>query len=578
MGNETPRPEYPRPQWVRADWQNLNGAWEFEIDPGLSGLERGLHQGKLFAGTITVPFCPESELSGIGDKDFMAGVWYRRAFTLPEDWQGRRILAHFGAVDYAATVWVNGQLAGRHLGGYASFTLEITPYLAPGQNTLTVFAADDTRSPLQPTGKQSDRYESYACFYTRTTGIWQTVWLEAVPSTCLRRPRYFTDPNQGSLTVHIGVDGPAEGLTLRAAVSAEGAPVCQTETAISANGQCAFTLSVPNPRLWGPGDPFLYDITFTLRQGDQVVDEAQSYFGLRDVRIAGKRVLINNRSVFQRLILDQGFYPDGIYTAPSDEALRRDIELSMAMGFNGARLHQKVFEERFLCWADRLGYLVWGEFPSWGIDTAHPQALERFLPEWVEVVERDFNHPSIIGWCPFNETPTHQNPELLRAVYRITKTLDQTRPVIDASGYVHVETDIYDCHNYEQDPARFAQTYELFKLTGEDAWRNFPQHDAPYQGQPYFVSEYGGIWWNPGQSDDKSWGYGNRPRSAEEFLARYRALTETLLCNPNMFGFCYTQLTDVEQEVNGLHTCQRKPKFDPAIIRQINTQQAAIED
>ncbi len=583
MRNQAPRPEYPRPQWVRADWQNLNGVWEFEIDHGLSGLERRLHQGKLFAGTITVPFCPESELSGIGHKDFMGGVWYRRAFILPEGWQGKRILLHFGAVDYAATVWINGQLAGRHLGGYASFTLEITPYLIPGQNTLTVFAADDTRSPLQPTGKQSDRYESYECFYTRTTGIWQTVWLEAVPATYLRRPRYFTDPNQGSLTVHIGIDGPSDGLTLRAAVSAEGCIVCETETAINANGQCAFTLTIPNPRLWAPGNPFLYDLTFTLKQGDQavtdrIIDQAQSYFGLRDVRIAGKRVLINNRSVFQRLILDQGFYPDGIYTAPSDEALRRDIELSMAMGFNGARLHQKVFEERFLYWADRLGYLVWGEFPSWGIDTAHPQALERFLPEWVEVVERDFNHPALIGWCPFNETPTRQNPELLRAVYRITKMLDPTRPVIDTSGYVHVETDIYDCHNYEQDPARFAQTYELFKLTGEDAWRNFPQHDAPYQGQPYFVSEYGGIWWNPGQSDDKSWGYGNRPRSAEEFLARYKALTETLLFNPNMFGFCYTQLTDVEQEVNGLHTCQRKPKFDPAIIRQINAQKAAIEE
>ncbi|MCS7060957.1 MAG: glycoside hydrolase family 2 TIM barrel-domain containing protein [Anaerolineae bacterium] len=578
MRNAIPRPEHPRPQWARTDWQNLNGEWEFEIDHGLSGLERGMHQNRLFAGTITIPFCPESELSGIGNKDFMAGVWYRRAFTLPVDWKDKRILLHFGAVDYAATVWLNGQLVGRHRGGYASFTLEITPYVTTGPNTLTVFAADDTRSPLQPTGKQSDRYDSYSCFYTRTTGIWQTVWLEAVPTTYLRRPRYFTDIHSGSLTVHIGVDGLAEGLAVHTQASAEGAIVAETTAPISGNGQCTLTVTVPDARLWEPGRPFLYDLTFTLRRDEQVIDRVQSYFGLREVRIAGKRVLINNRSVFQRLILDQGFYPDGIYTAPSDDALRRDIELSMAMGFNGARLHQKVFEERFLYWADRLGYLVWGEFPSWGLDAAHPQALEYFLPEWIEVLERDFNHPCIIGWCPFNETPTYQNPELLRAVYRITKAFDPTRPVIDTSGYVHVETDIYDCHNYEQDPARFAQAHELFKMTGESVWRNFPQHDAPYQGQPYFVSEYGGIWWNPGQIDSKSWGYGDRPHNAEEFLARYKALTETLLFNPNMFGFCYTQLTDVEQEVNGLYTYDRRPKFEPAIIRHINTQKAAIED
>ena len=578
MRNEAPRPEYPRPQWVRNEWLNLNGVWEFEMDPGRSGVERGLQQKKSFSRTITVPFCPESELSGIGDKDFLAGVWYRRAFSLPDGWQGKRILLHFGAVDYDATVWVNGQLAGRHVGGYASFELEITPFVTPGDNIVTMFAADDTRSPLQPTGKQSDRHDSYACFYTRTTGIWQTVWLEAVPQTYLRRPKFYPDVNQGSVTIHARVDGPAGGLTLRVTVLAEGAPSCQATVTVGANGQCVFTLTPPNPKLWEPGKPFLYDIEFTLLQDGQVVDQVQSYFGLRDVRISGKQVLINNRSVFQRLILDQGFYPDGIYTAPSDDALRGDIELSMAMGFNGARLHQKVFEERFLYWADKLGYIVWGEFPSWGIDHSHPQALERFLPEWVEVMERDFNHPAIVGWCPFNETPTRQNPELLRAVYRVTRAFDWTRPVIDTSGYVHVETDIYDCHNYDQDPIKFAQTYELFKMNGEDAWRNFPQHDAAYRGQPYFVSEYGGIWWNPGQTDDKSWGYGNRPRSGEEFLARYKALTETLLFNPNMFGFCYTQLTDVEQEVNGLYTYQRQPKFDPAVIRQINTQKAAIEE
>ncbi len=572
-----PRSEYPRPQWERADWLNLNGTWQFEIDAGLSGEERGLSAGGALSQTITVPFCPESVLSGIGHTDFMPCVWYRRSFTLPDDWRDKRLFLHFGAVDYDATVWVNGQRAGTHRGGYVSFSFEITRFAVPGQNVVTVRAVDDTRSPLQPSGKQSPQYDSYGCMYTRTTGIWQTVWLEAVPRAFIRSAKYFPDVNQGAVTIHARVDGEAEGCELAVKVLAEGRQVGRATVAVGTNGLAAFTLPLAERRLWQPGQPFLYDVEFALTKGDQTVDQVQSYFGLRDVRIAGRKVLINGRPVFQRLILDQGFYPDGIYTAPTDAALKRDIELSMAMGFNGARLHEKVFEERFLYWADRLGYLVWGEYPNWGLDHSHPAAVERMLPEWMDEVQRDFNHPAIVGWCPFNETPTSQNPELLRAIYRATKALDHTRPVIDTSGYVHVETDIYDCHNYDQDPATFAAAYEPFKAGG-DAWQNFPQHDAPYQGQPYFVSEYGGIWWNPGQSDDKSWGYGNRPRSEAEFLARYKALTETLLFNPNMFAFCYTQLTDVEQEVNGLYTYDRQPKFDPELIRRINSQKAAIEE
>ncbi len=572
-----PRPEHPRPQAFRPDWINLNGAWEFEMDPSLSGEERGLSQGGRFNHTITVPFCPESQLSGIGNTDFMLGVWYRRTFTLPETWQGKSVFLRLGAADYDTTIWINGQRAGFHRGGYASFGIEITPWLAAGENTVVIRATDDTRSELQPSGKQSPRYDSFGCMYTRTTGIWQTVWLEAVPQTYLRSFKYCPDVNQGAVTIHARLDGPAEGCLLRTRVTAEGKQVGTAAAIVGANGGCAFTVWLAERRLWQPGQPFLYDVDFTLAKDGQVIDQVESYFGLRDIRIAGQKVLINNQPVFQRLVLDQGFYPDGIYTAPSDAALKGDIELSMAMGFNGARLHEKVFEERFLYWADKLGYLVWGEYPNWGLDHSHPAALERMLPEWVEVIERDFNHPAIVGWCPFNETPTRQNSELLRTIYRTTKALDPTRPAIDTSGYVHVETDIYDCHNYEQDPARFAQAYELFKI-GEAAWRNFPDHDAPYQGQPYFVSEYGGIWWNPGQSDDKSWGYGNRPRSEAEFLARYRALTEALLFNPNMFAFCYTQLTNVEQEVNGLYTYDRRPKFDAALIRAINAQKAAIEE
>lgn len=571
-----PRPEYPRPQMVRKGWLNLNGRWEFELDPGLSGEERHFQLAKPFSRTIIVPFCPESSLSGIGEKDFIPCIWYRRSFVLPEEWKGRRVLLHFGAVDYEANVWVNGRLAGTHRGGYSSFFLEITHFLKKGKNYIVVRAVDDTRSSLQPSGKQSTKFESYGCYYSRVTGIWQTVWLEAVPSTYLRWFRLYPDPAQGKLTVHAGVGGDAERFVLRSRVFASGKKV--GEESASACDPTASTIKLSEVHLWEPKDPFLYELEFSLEKDGNQVDLVKSYFGLRKVHLQGKKVLINNKPVFQRLVLDQGYYPDGIYTAPTDEALKRDIQFSMKMGFNGARLHQKVFEPRFIYWADRLGYLVWGEYPNWGLDHSHPAVLERVLAEWIEVLERDFNHPSIIGWCPFNETPQNQDPELIRIIYQTTKLIDPTRPVIDTSGYHHIETDIYDCHNYEQDPEKFIALFKTFKKDKEP-WRNNPEHQTPYQGQPYFVSEYGGTWWNPSQKDDKAWGYGNkkRPRTKEEFLERYGKLTEALLFHPKISGFCYTQLYDVEQEVNGLYTYDRRPKFDPALIKKINSQKATIE-
>ena len=485
------------------------------------------------------------------------------------------MLLHFGAVDYDCWVYINGQGVGFHRGGYSPFTFEITDVLQRGENTLVVYAEDDTRSPLQPSGKQSPRCESFGCLYTRTTGIWQTVWLEVVPQLYLLRPRLTPDPEAGQLHIEVRVDGPTRGVALRARALADGTQVGVSTTSIR-SGWAWLTLALAEVRTWTPDDPFLYDLELTLVDSDRVADHLHSYFGLRSLAIHGPAILLNGQPLFQRLVLDQGFYPDGIYTAPSDDELRADIERAIAMGFNGARLHQKVFEERFLYWADRLGYLVWGEFPNWGLDLSRPEALERFLPEWLSVLERDYSHPAIVGWCPFNETPRDQNPEVPRTVYRITKQLDPTRPVIDTSGYIHVETDLFDVHDYDQNPQTFAARYAPLAEDGA-AFVRFPEHSVPYTGQPYWVSEYGGLWWNPGQSDEKSWGYGERPESEEEFIARYRALTETLLGHPRMCAFCYTQLYDIEQEVNGLYTYDRHAKFDPSSIREVNVQPAVIE-
>lgn len=572
---QIPRNEYPRPQMVRDKWMNLNGKWDFEIDHGNSGEDKNFIVKK-FSKKIIVPFCPESSLSGINEKDFMNCVWYKKQFSLPSNWKDSRIILHFGAVDYETTVWINGIKVGKHIGGYSSFSFEITKYIKPSNNTIVVRAFDDLRTGLQPSGKQSPKYHSFACFYTRTTGIWQTVWLEAVPENFIKSFKFYPNINSKKLTIQFSLEGDVSNLTLKTILKHNSKPIATDISIASNNMFVSIDIKDEDFELWELDNPFLYDLEFELFNKSKIIDKVKSYVGLREIRIKDKAVLLNNKSVFQRLVLDQGYYPDGIYTAPTEEALKKDIELSMEMGFNGARLHQKVFEPRFLYWADRLGYLVWGEYPNWGLDHANPKVVERVLQEWNEVIERDFNHPSIIGWCPFNETTTNQNPELLRGIYKTTKILDPTRPVIDTSGYVHVETDIYDCHNYEQDPEKFKMLFKDFEKN-ENAWRNFTEHDAPYLGQPYFVSEYGGIWWNPGQKDEKSWGYGNRPKSEKEFIDRYKKLTEYLLSHPKMFGFCYTQLYDVEQEVNGLYTYYRIPKFSPKIFYKINTKKAEIE-
>jgi beta-galactosidase/beta-glucuronidase len=571
-----PRPEYPRPQYERADWLNLNGPWAFQRDPGRSGRARGLAGDAPYDEQITVPFCPESRLSGLGYTDFMPAVWYRRTVTLPEAWAGRRVLLHFGAVDYDTEVWVNGTAVGTHRGGYVGFTFDITAHLQPGENVITVCAEDDVRSPLQPSGKQSHEYGSHGCHYTRTTGIWQTVWLEAVPQRYLGRPKITPDLEAGCAYVEVPIIGDPRGLTLQvAAFLDDERMVAQVKSVPPSGNLFRVRLDLSEVRSWSPESPTLYRLELVMTGGE--TDTVHSYFGLRSITLAGPAVLLDGKPVYQRLILDQGFYPDGIYTAPSDDALRGDIEMSMAMGFNGARLHEKVFEERFLYWADKLGYLVWGEMANWGLDISLPPALERFQTEWLEVLARDASHPSLVGWCPFNETSWNQNPEVLRQIYLLTKAIDPTRPVIDTSGYIHVVTDIFDVHDYEQDPATFAAHYAdgLHNAAIVNGWNRREIEPAP--GQPYFVSEYGGIWWNPGQVGTAAWGYGNRPQSEEEFLTRFRGLTEALLNHPGMCAFCYTQLTDVEQEVNGLYTYDRQAKFPPETIKAIVAQKAAIE-
>lgn len=565
-----PRSEHPDPQFQRKDWLNLNGEWDFEFDFGNSGLRAGVLEKDEWSRKINVPFCPESKLSGIEYTDFIAAVWYRKSVTVTEAQLEGRVLIHFGAVDYETYLYVNGEEAGYHKGGYTSFTFDITEFLTAGENVIAVNARDDVRDPLVPRGKQSELYNSHGCDYTRTTGIWQTVWLEFVPKAYVKSFKLFPDTVNATLGVSAVVEG--EG-AFKAEAFYDGRLVGSFEK--TAAGFVSGDIKLSETHLWEVGCGRLYDLKITFGG-----DEISSYFGLRDIRNDGYKVLINGKSVFQRLVLDQGFYADGIYTAPSDEALEKDIRLSLAVGFNGARLHQKVFEPRFLYHCDRLGYIVWGEFGNWGLDYSRDGALEAMLPQWCESVARDFNHPAIVGWCPFNETwdrdGRKQNDELLRIVYRVTKQLDETRPCIDTSGNFHVETDIFDVHDYEQKVEIFKGNYDRLMTEGV-LFERFPDRQEYDGKKPAFVSEYGGIQWSLGSRGD-AWGYGNAPKSEQEFIDRYKGLTDALLDNERMFGFCYTQLYDIEQEQNGLYYYDRSPKFDPELFRRINSRKAAIED
>ena len=546
-----PRSEYPRPQFVREGWQCLNGEWEFYIDNGISGKERRLFEASSLPMKITVPFCPESELSGVNNKDFMPCVWYRKAVNISEDKLENRVLLHIDAADWRTEVWINGKSAGTHIGGYIGFSFDITALLQSGENVITICCEDELRKGRQPFGKQSDRYFSYDCSYTRTTGIWQSVWLEFVPKAYVASTKYTPDIDNNVCYVEAECIG-ANGMMLNLSASYKG-KVMGSACAVVHGTRAYAAIKLDELHLWGAGTPELYELTITLGE-----DKVESYFGMRSIVYTDGKFLLNGKPVFQRLILDQGFYPDGIYTAPTDSELENDILRSMAMGFNGARLHQKIFEPRFLYYCDIHGYLVWGEHASWGLNISVDSAYEGFIPEWTEALKRDYNHPAIVGWCPLNETNDRQNRTFVKAVYELTKHLDSTRPVIDTSGYIHVVTDVVDCHDYDQDPETFRARY----INGNEST---------------FVSEYGGIGWNS-TAYENGWGYGNNPKTEEEFIARYKGLTDALLDSPYICALCYTQLTDVEQEINGLYTYDRKPKFDPAIIHAITSRKAAIEE
>ena len=579
FSQQIPRPEYPQPQFERKLWMNLNGEWEFEFDDDDAGFDAGWYAGKKkFSRKILVPFCPESPMSGIGDTDFHTVVWYRRTFSLGNDWKGKNVLLNFGAVDYEATVFVNGKRVGSHTGGSVPFSFDITSYLAKGDNTIVLRAKDYPTDRFLPRGKQYWKPKSAAIFYRRTTGIWQTVWLEGAGASYLKKVRIDTALD-GTVKFLSRVVRPGEGLELTAKVTDEGKMVAAA-TVSAEQVRTGAVVVVPDPTHWDPRRPHLYDVTFTLHRGGEVLDEVHSYFGIRTVTVESGRVFINGRPLYLKLVLDQGYWPESILTPPTDEALKFDIEATMEMGFNGARKHQKLEDPRWLYWADKLGFLVSDEAANaYLYDEEYVRA---FTDEWIATVERDYNHPSVIMWTPINESwgvPDLRDPaqqDHLKALYRLTKSIDRTRPVIDNDGWEHTDlTDLFAFHDYSRTGDLL---YERYKDLGKPGSAIPPAHRAlvlpgfEYNGSPFYLSEFGGIAYIPPGTvvPESSWGYSGVEKTPEDALSRLRGLYEAIAKMPLVTGICYTQLTDVEQEVNGLLTFDRKMKFDPKKLKAIN--------
>ncbi len=574
-----PRPEHPRPQFQRDTWINLNGQWTFAFDHGQSGHQADWQLSTGFDRPITVPFSPESSCSGVGYTDFIRAMWYHRTVTVPDAWKDSRVLLHFGAVDYEAEVYLDGKSVGLHFGGTVGFACDLTGRIRPGQeHHLVVRVWDDTRSGKQPGGKQCPHRQSRGCHYTRTTGIWQTVWLEAVHPLGLAGVDITPDVDGSRFIITPRTRATCDGLVLQVQLGdrvddepfhaplVDGVPV---------------VVEVDDPRLWSPDDPHLYNLTLRVLDGNATydqeveIDTVRTYAGLRKVHIEGDRIFLNNKPIFLRLVLDQGFYPDGIWTAPTDAALRQDIELSLAAGFNGARLHQKVFEERFHYWADKLGYLTWGESSSWGVNAWDAEGMRNFIPEWEAVVQRDRNHPSIIAWTPLNESWHNDNTAHRRTVielYERTRAMDPTRPVNTTSGGNWYRHDITTLHNYHQDPHEFAEQLASLHVHGKQHNRDAAVAAGLFRG-PLVMDEYGGIKWNPAEADgpdrSSSWGYGHTPQTIEAFHERLAGLTRAIVENHAWSGYCYTQLTDVEQEQNGIYFYDRSAKFDMAKVHAV---------
>ncbi len=584
---------HPRPQLTRPRWSDLSGTWGFAYDDADIGrIDRWYERADVFDRTIVVPFPPESSASGIGDESLHPVVWYRRTFPTP-DVSGGRVVLHLGAVDYRASVWVNGRLVATHEGGHTPFSADVTDVLRDGDDQVVVIRAEDPPGDLQqPRGKQDWQEQPHSIWYRRTTGVWQPVWWEVVPATRIDSIRWTPNVERGSvgLGVRVRRAGP-EPLRLRVRLTLHGRTVAddvyavvEDEVAREVSLSFAHTYLSRREVFWAPEHPNLIEAELTLLHGDDTVDEVASYTAMRSVRISERRFELNDRPYFLRLVLAQNFWPESHLAAPEPDALRREVQLVKDLGFNGVRLHQKVEDPRFLYWCDRLGLLVWAEMPS-AYEFSH-RSIARITREWVEVLERDYSHPCIVTWVPVNESwgvprLQHSSPQrhLVRNLYHLTKALDPTRPVIGNDGWEQIVTDVLTVHDYSSRGTTLTARYGSHSALEDTLRRTQPGYrtvllqEYMRGEEPVVVSEFGGVTLNTDR--DRAWGGYGAVSTPQELLERYRDLVGALLDSPAIAGFCYTQLTDTLQERNGLTNDRREPKVSVTAVRHVNRRTSA---
>jgi len=582
MTNNIPRPEYPRPQFKRDKWKNLNGNWNFNFDDQNIGEKNSWFKKEKFTQEIKVPFTYESKKSGINDRSPHEYIWYQRKFEISDNKKDNKVILHFAASDYITKVWINGNYIGKHQGGYTSFSFDITNEIDYKNKNNIVVKIEDQMNKTQPRGKQSWKEKNFECWYTRTTGIWQTVWLEFVSREIFLKDIKMTpdiDRKEMELDYHFSEQLLKKEYKIQTEILYNGQLINKFSYEIK-NQQHKRIINIENEnfkmKLWSPNEPNLYDIKFKIiDEKKEIIDEVKSYFGMRKISIEDGKILLNNQPYYQKLILDQGYWPDSITTPPSDQAIKKDLKLAKEMGFNGVRKHQKIEDERFYYWADKLGLLVWAEIGS--TYEFNQTAVINLKNEWSDVVTQLYNHPSIITWVPFNESwgidevkSSENQQNFTERIYNLTKTLDPMRPVITNDGWEHTISDIITLHDYEEKPKNIKERYQdknaiINNKTSFNKQKYAFAEGYSFQGQPILMSEFGGM----ALKEGNGWGYGQALETAEELLNRVEEMISIIEDIEFFQGYCYTQLTDVEQEKNGLLTEQRELKVPLESIKKI---------
>lgn len=578
---------YPRPQFVRKEWENLNGEWDFIFDEYNEGEDKEYFVNfPKENNKIQVPFTYETQLSGIQDESVHNVVWYHKEITISKNQlDNKKVVLHFEGSDYLTKVWINGKYIGTHKGGYSRFSFDIENYLKLGKNEIIV-KVEDSLAKEQPRGKQRYKKESWKCWYVQSTGIWKTVWLEFLPMYYIKNVKNIPDLDTKTIKLEYETnitekEFENEQFYIETEISFNGKIVNTNKTLLQNTYQeviipiCQENVQHEIQK-WSPDTPNLYDITYILYKEDKMMDIVYSYFGVRKIEIQKNKILLNEKEIYLKLILDQGYWKASHLTPPNEEAIIKDIDIALEYGYNGIRKHQKVEDERFLYWCDVKGVLVWSEMANCYV--FNDKSIQNFTEQWIKVVKQNYNHPSIITWVPINESwglpniaKDKKQQNFANSLYYITKSLDNTRPVISNDGWEHTISDIITIHDYKQDGELLYSEYMDKERKVLNNVKEYNSHHKlfaegyTYTGQPVIMSEYGGTALN----SEKGWGYGNQVKDEMDFVERFYELTDVVKNIPYMTGYCYTQLTDVQQEINGLVDENRKDKFSDEVKKKI---------